>query len=120
MLQPLIDARNDAYVMHWKERSVKSRDRLRRTRKVVKGAKKRAKNDWLLGQCETLCDGGNVKGGLSGFEAWQALINIKDGVGGFKSASIVKLKKDDGGNLFGGQRRLYELLIQPIAKTACP
>ena len=42
VLQPLIDARNDAYVMHWKERSVKSRDRLRRTRKVVKGAKKRA------------------------------------------------------------------------------
>ena len=28
--------------------------------------------------------------------------------------------EDDGGNLFGGQRRLHDPVIQPIVKTACP
>ena len=69
MLQPLVDARNMRFAEYCKLKTAKAKQRLWAARKVVKGAVAVAKNEWLLRQCETLCAGGEVKGGLSGVQA---------------------------------------------------
>ena len=91
-LLPLIRTRNQAMMAAFGRRTRATTDRLRQARHEVKRAVTRAKNQWLIYQCDSLNE--SVRRGTK--DCWDTITRIKKGMVKSKPFTEKQMKKTDG------------------------
>ena len=91
-LLPLIQARNQAMAAACGRRSRKVTNQLRQARHQVKRAVAKAKNQWLIDQCELV----NHSSRRGTKDCWDTISRIKKGMTKTKPCAERNMKKPDG------------------------
>ena len=93
-LLPLINARNQAMKRQFDRHTRSHTKTVKATRKALKSAVSKAKNDWILSQSKTANDAKVGKGGTK--QCWDAVNKLKHGLSKTKPSTERAMKKEDG------------------------